>query len=58
MAFQTTASRDIADINITPLVDVMLVLLTIFMVTTPLLSDPLNLDLPGARRCRRRRPKP
>jgi biopolymer transport protein ExbD len=47
MAFQTTtASRDITDMNITPLVDVMLVLLIIFMVTAPMLSRPLTLDLP------------
>jgi biopolymer transport protein ExbD len=48
MAFQTTtASRDIAEMNITPLVDVMLVLLIIFMVAAPLLSRPLTLDLPS-----------
>jgi len=32
--------------NITPLVDVMLVLLVIFMVTAPVLSKPINFDLP------------
>lgn len=36
----------IAGINITPLVDVMLVLLVIFMVTMPIRSDILALDLP------------
>jgi biopolymer transport protein ExbD len=35
-----------ADINVTPLVDVMLVLLIIFMVTTPALSYPIQVDLP------------
>jgi biopolymer transport protein ExbD len=35
-----------ADINVTPLVDVMLVLLIIFMLTAPLLSDKINIDLP------------
>ena len=36
-----------AGINITPLVDVMLVLLVIFMVTMPVRSDSLALTLPG-----------
>ncbi|OAG26958.1 protein TolR [Thermodesulfatator autotrophicus] len=35
-----------ADINVTPLVDVMLVLLIIFMITAPLLSTGLEVDLP------------
>ena len=48
MAFQRVAApRDIAEMNITPLVDVMLVLLIIFMVAAPLLSRPLTLDLPS-----------
>jgi len=38
----------IAGINITPLVDVMLVLLVIFMVTMPIRSEALSLDLPRA----------
>jgi biopolymer transport protein ExbD len=36
------------EINVTPLVDVMLVLLVIFMVVTPLLRLDLPIDLPGA----------
>ncbi len=36
----------LAEINVTPLVDVMLVLLIIFMVTAPLASYPLAMDLP------------
>lgn len=40
------AQGAIAGINITPLVDVMLVLLVIFMVTMPIRSDALTLDLP------------
>jgi biopolymer transport protein TolR len=38
--------RPMADINITPMVDVMLVLLIIFMVTAPLLTSAVNVDLP------------
>ena len=47
MAFSAPASRrELAEINITPLVDVMLVLLVIFMVTAPLLSRPIDAQLP------------
>ena len=38
-----------ADINVTPLVDVMLVLLIIFMVTAPLLVAGVKVDLPDSR---------
>ena len=38
-----------AEINVTPLVDVMLVLLIIFMVTAPLLTSGVPVDLPDAR---------
>jgi len=38
----------IAAINVTPLVDVMLVLLVIFMVTTPMLQQGVEVDLPKA----------
>ena len=38
-----------ADINVTPLVDVMLVLLIIFMVTAPLLTAAVPLELPDSR---------
>ena len=41
-----------SDINMTPLIDVMLVLLVIFMITAPLMTTSLKLDLPkteGAR---------
>jgi biopolymer transport protein TolR len=39
---------DLAEINVTPLVDVMLVLLIIFMVTAPLLTQGLEVQLPSA----------
>ena len=38
----------ISDINMTPLIDVMLVLLVIFMITAPLMTSSLKLDLPKA----------
>jgi|SRR5450759_4692325 biopolymer transport protein ExbD len=37
-----------ADINVTPMVDVMLVLLIIFMITAPLMSHKIRIDLPQA----------
>jgi len=39
-------NRLVADINVTPLVDVMLVLLIIFMVTAPMMSQGVDVDLP------------
>jgi biopolymer transport protein TolR len=38
--------QPMSDINMTPLIDVMLVLLVIFMITAPLMSSSLKLDLP------------
>jgi biopolymer transport protein TolR len=38
--------RPMAEINVTPMVDVMLVLLVIFMVTAPLMTSGVNVDLP------------
>ena len=38
--------RPLAEINVTPLVDVMLVLLIVFMVTAPLLTTGVHVDLP------------
>jgi biopolymer transport protein TolR len=54
MAFSAPTRRTrrgrtpMADINVTPLVDVMLVLLIIFMVTAPLLSAGVPVDLPDS----------
>ena len=42
----SAASRPMSDINMTPLIDVMLVLLVIFMITAPLMTSSLKLDLP------------
>ena len=38
----------VADINVTPFVDVMLVLLIIFMVTAPMMTEGLDVELPKA----------
>jgi len=46
MAFEDPDEDSIAQINITPLVDVMLVLLVIFMVTAPLLQQGIGVELP------------
>lgn len=47
MAFQTGNRKGpIADINVTPMVDVMLVLLVIFMVTAPMMFSGIQLKLP------------
>ncbi|MFP5246793.1 MAG: ExbD/TolR family protein [Thermoanaerobaculia bacterium] len=51
MAFRFGDSDDLGDmaeINVTPLVDVMLVLLIIFMVTAPMLTQGLDVALPQA----------
>ncbi len=37
----------LSEINMTPLVDVMLVLLVIFLITAPMLNSSINLDLPS-----------
>jgi biopolymer transport protein TolR len=42
-----SGKRGFRDINVTPLVDVMLVLLVVFMVTAPLLTTGLKIELPN-----------
>ena len=48
MAFATGSGKGqpMADINVTPLVDVMLVLLIIVIVTAPVMTYPIDVDLP------------
>ena len=41
--------RPMADINVTPMVDVMLVLLVIFMITAPLMTAGVQVDLPKSK---------
>ena len=49
MAFSAGTSRDVmANINVTPLVDVLLVLLIIFMITSPIVMHKATMDLPQA----------
>ena len=43
-----TGAPPMSDINMTPLIDVMLVLMVIFMITAPLMTSSLKLDLPRA----------
>ena len=45
---RTTGAPPMSDINMTPLIDVMLVLLVIFMITTPLMVSKVKVDLPKA----------
>ncbi|MBI1748367.1 MAG: biopolymer transporter ExbD [Acidobacteria bacterium] len=52
MAFVTTQGKvqsALSEINVTPLVDVMLVLLIIFMVTAPILQTGIDVELPRTR---------
>lgn len=49
MALNTNNKRSFSEINVTPLVDVMLVLLIIFMVTAPMLQQGIKVNLPQAK---------
>ncbi|HKP11492.1 MAG TPA: biopolymer transporter ExbD [Blastocatellia bacterium] len=61
MAFTDSRGRtqtSLSEINVTPLVDVMLVLLVIFMVTAPILQTGIDVNLPKTRESRVEQPKP
>jgi biopolymer transport protein TolR len=49
MAFDGRSNETLSQINVTPLVDVMLVLLVIFMVTAPILQQGVSVNLPQVR---------
>jgi biopolymer transport protein TolR len=50
MAFNTQSTQELkSDINVTPLVDVMLVMLIIFMLVTPMLQKGVGVELPRAK---------
>ena len=53
-AAAAASSTSLAEINVVPLVDVMLVLLIIFMVTAPMMQRGVDVNLPVARRARSR----
>ena len=56
MAFSSgSGGGPMADINVTPLVDVMLVLLVIFIISAPMFTHAVKLDLPRAQAAAARR---
>jgi len=61
MAFTSQQGRtqtSLSEINVTPLVDVMLVLLVIFMVTAPILQTGIEVNLPKTRETKTEQQKP
>ncbi|HUK91726.1 MAG TPA: biopolymer transporter ExbD [Blastocatellia bacterium] len=61
MAFTNQRGRtqtSLSEINVTPLVDVMLVLLVIFMVTAPILQTGIDVNLPKTKEAKAEQPKP
>lgn len=52
MALKTHGQGMLAEINVTPFVDVMLVLLIIFMVTAPMMTQGVEVDLPQTKTVR------
>ncbi|MCM2679697.1 protein TolR [Echinimonas agarilytica] len=48
MSFERKRRKKVAEINVVPYIDVMLVLLIIFMVTAPLITQGVNVELPQA----------
>ncbi|GAB0172912.1 MAG: biopolymer transporter ExbD [Helicobacter trogontum] len=45
---QVNDEAELSEINVTPFIDIMLVLLIIFMIVTPLITSSLHIDLPKA----------
>jgi len=61
MAFTSQRGRtqtSLSEINVTPLVDVMLVLLVIFMVTAPIIQTGVHVNLPKTKESTREQPRP
>lgn len=61
MAFTDQRGRtqtSLSEINVTPMVDVMLVLLVIFMVTAPIIQTGIDVNLPRTRTTKVEQPKP
>src|SRR5215203_4920951 len=61
MAFSDQRGRtqtSLSEINVTPLVDVMLVLLVIFMVTAPIIQTGIDVNVPKTTETRAELPKP
>jgi biopolymer transport protein TolR len=61
MAFTNQRGRtqtSLSEINVTPLVDVMLVLLVIFMITAPIIQTGIDVNVPKTRETRVEQPKP
>ncbi len=59
MAFTNPQGRtqtSLAEINIVPLVDVVLVLLIIFMLTAPIIQSGIEINVPKTRYCQRTHP--
>ncbi len=48
MSYRTARRKPMAEINVVPYIDVMLVLLIIFMITAPLVQNGVEVDLPQA----------